>query len=216
MKCHESLQTAVRYGPDAWLLYFANEVDDAAFERACAISDWLETSPIPYLCEWTIAYTSVLLEFRAGHCPEAAPQLPDSVSEKIPFVRPIKTIPVTYDGPDLCRVAAHTGLDQAEIIRRHCAVTYQVQCLGFAPGFPYLRGLDPQLQTPRLDTPRTMIPAGSVAIAAGQTGIYPLATPGGWNIIGHTDLCLFDPNRRIEQACYLQAGDLVQFSAVNL
>ena len=104
-------------------------------------------------------------------------------------------IPVTYDGEDLDEVAGLTRLDAHEIVRRHTAPTYTVAFLGFSPGFPYLVGLDPALEVPRRDTPRTSIPAGSVGLAGGQTGIYPTASPGGWQLIGRTEVTLFDPDR---------------------
>ena len=104
-------------------------------------------------------------------------------------------IPVRYDGEDLDEVAQLTGLDPSEVVRRHTAPTYTVAFLGFSPGFPYLVGLDPALEVPRLDTPRTSIPAGSVGLAGTQTGIYPTASPGGWRLIGRTEATLFDPAR---------------------
>ncbi|RZK62109.1 MAG: 5-oxoprolinase subunit PxpB, partial [Hymenobacter sp.] len=105
-------------------------------------------------------------------------------------------IPVCYGGtlgPDLAEVARHTGLAPAEVIARHAAPTYLVHLLGFAPGFPYLGGLDARLATPRRAEPRLLVPAGAVGIAGTQTGIYSLPTPGGWQLIGRTPLRLFDP-----------------------
>lgn len=121
-------------------------------------------------------------------------------------------IPVRYggeDGPDLEEVARHCGLEPGEVVRRHAGGAYRVHFLGFAPGFPYLGGLDPTLATPRRDAPRTRVPAGSVGIAGGQTGIYPLESPGGWRLIGRTPLVLFDPGRM--EPCLLRPGDLLRF-----
>lgn len=112
-------------------------------------------------------------------------------------------------GPDLDVVAQHNGLTPEEVIERHAAGHYQVLCLGFQPGFAYLGGLDEQLWTPRRATPRTRIPAGSIAIGGSQTGVYPADTPGGWHIIGHTDRPLFDPEW--ERPCVLEPGDTVRF-----
>ncbi len=112
-------------------------------------------------------------------------------------------------GPDLVAVAQHTRLTTDEVIARHTACEYTVAMLGFAPGFPYLIGLDPHLETPRLDTPRTRVPAGSVGIGGAQTGIYPRTGPGGWRIIGHTGMTLFDPAREPPSA--LAPGDRVRF-----
>ncbi|MGC8512203.1 MAG: carboxyltransferase domain-containing protein [Acidimicrobiales bacterium] len=121
------------------------------------------------------------------------------------------TIPVDYDGPDLEPTAADLGMPPAEIARRHSASTWTVDFLGFSPGFAYLSGGDPALWVPRLSSPRLSVPAGSVAIAAGMTAVYPQPTPGGWRIIGSTQLSLFDA--REENPSLLQPGDRVLFRA---
>lgn len=121
-------------------------------------------------------------------------------------------IPVSYgglDGPDLAEVAAHCGLSPAEVVRRHSAVDYPVYFIGFQPGFAYLGGLEASLHTPRRAEPRLAVPAGSVGIGGAQTGIYPLATPGGWQLIGRTTLPLFDP--QAEPPTRLAPGDRVRF-----
>lgn len=128
----------------------------------------------------------------------------------------VVTIPVRYGGaagPDLEDVARHCGLSPAAVIALHSQADYAVYCLGFQPGFAYLGGLDRRLHTPRRDTPRLAIPAGSVAIGGSQTGVYPLSTPGGWQIIGHTALPLFDPTT--EAGALLQPGDTVRFLPVR-
>ena len=116
-------------------------------------------------------------------------------------------------GPDLEDVAAHAGLRPSEVIARHSGGSYRVAMLGFAPGFPYLLGLEPALAMPRLAQPRLQVPAGSVAIGGAQTGIYPRSGPGGWRIIGRTAARLFDPQR--EPATLLQPGDRVRFVAID-
>ncbi len=113
-------------------------------------------------------------------------------------------------GPDLGSVAEHTGLSAQQIIETHSATDYLIYMMGFSPGFPYLGGLDERLHTPRLSTPRTEIPAGSVGIADSQTGVYPVASPGGWRLIGRTPLRLFDPTA--EPPSLLVAGDYVRFT----
>ena len=121
-------------------------------------------------------------------------------------------IPVAYGGdagPDLAAVAAHCGLTAEEVVRRHCGARYVVGMIGFAPGFPYLLGLPEVLAVPRRSTPQTRVPAGSVAIAERQTGIYPRASPAGWHVIGRTTLALFDPGR--EPPTLLGTGDVVRF-----
>ncbi len=118
-------------------------------------------------------------------------------------------INVVYDGDDLDDVATATGISREEVVARHVAASYTVVCLGFSRAFPYLAGLDPSLWLPRRDTPRTRVPAGSVAIAVEQTGIYPQASPGGWHLLGHTDDRLFDEGR--DPPSLLQPGDHVRF-----
>ncbi|MFG6456189.1 5-oxoprolinase subunit PxpB [Roseateles sp. BYS96W] len=121
-------------------------------------------------------------------------------------------IPVVYDGPDLANVARHCGLTPDEVVRRHTAAAYDVYFLGFQPGFAYLGGLDDTLHTPRRAEPRVSVPAGSVGIGGAQTGIYPLASPGGWQLIGRTSVALFDANAQPPTA--LSPGDRVRFVAV--
>jgi inhibitor of KinA len=126
-------------------------------------------------------------------------------------------IPVCYDeslAPDLLTVAEHCRLTPNELVRRHRAARYQVRCVGFTPGFPYLSGLPRELAMPRRATPRTSVPAGSVAIGGSQSGIYPLASPGGWNLIGRTPLRIFDPER--ESPALLRIGDKVRFRAISV
>ena len=122
-------------------------------------------------------------------------------------------IPVIYDGPDLGDVAKHCGFSAAEVVQRHTAAEYVVYFLGFQPGFAYLGGLDEALHTPRRPEPRVSVPAGSVGIGGTQTGIYPLASPGGWQLIGRTNMPLFDP--RAEPPTLLAPGDRVRFVAVD-
>jgi KipI family sensor histidine kinase inhibitor len=122
-------------------------------------------------------------------------------------------IPVSYDGEDLAEVAGLTGLEADEVVRRHTAPEYTVAFLGFSPGFPYLVGLDPALEVPRRDTPRTSIPAGSVGLAGNQTGIYPTASPGGWQLIGRTEVTLFDPTR--DPPALLAPGTRLRFTVAG-
>jgi len=124
-------------------------------------------------------------------------------------------IPVCYGGelgPDIDFVAEHNGLEVRDVIAIHTARPYHIYTIGFAPGFCYLGGLDKQLHTPRLETPRTLVCAGSVGIAEAQTGIYPLDSPGGWRLIGRTPLKLFDTRR--DQPFLYQAGDSLRFVSI--
>lgn len=125
-------------------------------------------------------------------------------------------IPVCYGeelGPDLDFVAEHNGLAEEEVIAIHARGTYLVYMIGFAPGFPYLGGMSGRIAAPRLQTPRTIIPQGSVGIAGEQTGVYPIATPGGWQLIGRTPLQLFQPQASIPSL--LSPGDSVRFKPIS-
>lgn len=134
---------------------------------------------------------------------EAAP--PDEATGRV------ITIGIRYDGPDLEALAAWANLDPEEVVRRHLARTYEVQVVGFQPGFAYLGPVDPQIAKPRLASPRIRVPACSVGIAGGRTGIYPFVSPGGWNLIGTAvGFTPFDP----ERGALLQLGDKVRFERV--
>jgi KipI family sensor histidine kinase inhibitor len=125
----------------------------------------------------------------------------------------IHEVPVRYDGPDLDEVAIACGLPVDEVVAAHTAAPWTVAFLGFRAGFPYLVGGDPRLHVDRLPTPRTTVPAGSVALAAGYTGIYPAASPGGWRLIGRTETVLFDP--AADPPARMSPGDVVRFAAVG-
>src|SRR5699024_9245062 len=124
-------------------------------------------------------------------------------------------IPVLYGGiygPDLAHVAKINGITEQEVIQIHSAPKYLVYMIGFAPGFPFLGGMDQRIAAPRKDSPRSKIPSGSVGIAGEQTGIYPLETPGGWQIIGRTPLDLFLP---ASSSTLLKPGDTLRFVAIS-
>ena len=125
-------------------------------------------------------------------------------------------IPVCYGGefgPDIEYVAESHNLTVDEVIELHCRPQYLIYMVGFTPGFPFLGGLSEKLQTPRLETPRTFVPEGSVGIANNQTGIYPVASPGGWRLLGRTPVKLFAPGRR--NPFLYQAGDRIKFSPIS-
>lgn len=118
-------------------------------------------------------------------------------------------IPVRYDGEDLVEVAAELGMTVDEVVERHHSVVHRALFCGFAPGFAYLELSDPKLEIPRRVTPRSRVPAGSVAVAAGYTAVYPNESPGGWHLIGRTEIQLWDPSRR--SPSLIEPGDLVRF-----
>lgn len=125
-------------------------------------------------------------------------------------------IPVCYGGeygPDIAFVAEHNHIGIDDVIRLHSEPCYPIYMLGFSPGFPFLGGLSEKLHTPRLTSPRTRVPAGSVGIANNQTGIYPIASPGGWQLIGRSPVRLFDPER--PNPFLLRAGDILRFEPIT-
>ncbi len=211
----------IPYGQNAVLLRFAEAPDEAAFQRSRAMLTELQRQPLPGLVEVTPAFTSMLLEFETAQAAEFKRQLHELLNRleravKVPATSTAIEIPVRYGGPDLTRVAEHSKLSEEEVVGLHAANIYRVHLLGFAPGFPYLGGLDARLHTPRLASPRPRVRAGSVAIGGEHTGIYTVDSPGGWNIIGHTDVKVFDParggsNGDDEAMFLLKAGDMVKF-----
>jgi|TARA_B100001079_G_scaffold58164_1_gene48936 KipI family sensor histidine kinase inhibitor len=125
-------------------------------------------------------------------------------------------IPVLYGGqhgPDINKVAEHTGLSTEKVIALHSSGDFQVSFIGFTPGFPYISGMDEKLATPRLQNPRKRVPAGSIGIAGNQTGIYPSSTPGGWNLIGRTPLHIFDIQH--PEKALLKMGDRITFKPIT-
>jgi inhibitor of KinA len=125
-------------------------------------------------------------------------------------------IPVVYGGdygPDIEYVAQLNGLTIDDVVRLHSSAVYQIYMIGFTPGFPFLGGLPEELNTPRMETPRTIVPAGSVGIANNQTGIYPVESPGGWRIVGRTPLKLFDPTKK--DPCFYKPGDSIKFTPIT-
>lgn len=212
---------------DALLLRFGDQIEQVTSDRVLAAAQRLHRA-MPEL-ECIPAYASLLLRFdplRWGdqHGDNVHHQLRAAVAKALreedsspePASRSV-LIPVCYGGelgPDLPALAAHAKLQPHEVIQRHVAAEYRVAMIGFAPGFPYLLGLDPQLAMPRRADPRQRVPAGSVAIGACQTGIYPAELPGGWQVIGRTPLRLFD--RAAETPSLLGAGDRVRFRAIDV
>ena len=193
----------------------------------------LQAASIAGLVEVTTAYTSVAVFYDPvlvrKHAGDIHPpfdwlkcQVTDVLSsapvadKRAQAPSRVLDVPVCYHPEfalDLADVARQADLPIAEVVRRHSAAEYVVQCVGFTPGFPYLEGLPPELATPRRSNPRTRVPAGSVAIGGAQTGIYPLTSPGGWNVIGRTPLILFRADR--EQPALLRAGDRLRFYAIS-
>ncbi len=160
------------------------------------------------------AEQSVLLLLPVGMSRSELEGIVDSLPEELPrFVGRDVEVPVLYDGADLALVAEATHLSVAEVVAIHSGTTYLAAFSGFAPGYVYCTGLDERLRLPRRPSPRTVVPAGSVAIADAYAAIYPTASPGGWHLLGHTDLTLFDLNR--PEPALIQPGDRVRYTVRN-
>lgn len=210
-------------GEGATLLHLGEQLDPTLVLRVQQLDQRLRQARWPELLETLPCYASLMLRHRIEPSARKAwfARLLDFVqhSEACPTTSTgqLHEIPVYYggqQGPDLAALAQHCKLSPEQVIERHQACEYLVAMTGFAPGFPYLSGLDPSLAMPRKARPLLQVPAGSVAIGGLQTGIYPACLPGGWHIIGQTPLSLFNPNQP-QQLCLLQPGDRVRFIAVQ-
>lgn len=214
-------------GDGALLLELATDVDLDANAVAQRVADRMRRARLDGVTDIVAGIVTVAVHFTADDATQAAARR-DAVTRRLLEAlanadeadtaeepRTIE-IPVCYEPEfalDLDAIAGATGLAAAEVVRRHVASPHRVLMMGFAPGFPYLGGLDERLAVPRRATPRARVDAGAVAIANEQTAIYPFATPGGWNIVGRTPLRLFDPDR--DPASLLQAGDRVTFVPIS-
>lgn len=228
-KCQASVQIdSIQFealAEGALLLRLGEQVDVTINARVHAAVAILR-SRLPSL-ECIPAYASVLLRFDPsawrdtnGNDPhrslEHAARLALDAGASSRQASRDQEIPVCYGGiygPDLIEVARHLDLPIDQVIARHAAACYHVAMIGFAPGFPYLLGLDPALMMPRRSDPRQRVPAGSVAIGGAQTGIYPTELPGGWQLLGRTPLRLFDVTAATPSL--LAAGDRVRFRAID-
>lgn len=214
-------------GETVLLLRFGDRVDAKLNARVHAAAAILHAAGLPGIVDLVPAFATLALIYAPAVWSDrdGAPWQHLAAAVRTVFATPPRhdaapaatiEIPVRYggeDGPDLEAVASHCGLTRDEVIARHTAADYRVAMLGFAPGFPYLLGLDRMLHTPRRANPRTRVPRGSVAIGGAQTGIYPSELPGGWQLLGRTPLLLFDPQR--DPVCLLVPGDHVRFRAVD-
>ena len=213
---------AIRLGEDALLLRLGDGIDATVNARVHALAARIDAARPPWLRDLVPAYASLALfvdgdAFAGGADPLAVAEtwlraLPPVDADAASSTGRMQEIAVRYggvDGPDLDAVAAHAGLSPRQVVELHAAGEYRVAMLGFAPGFPYLLGLDPRIAMPRLETPRQRVEAGSVGIGGAQAGIYPRPGPGGWRIIGRSDVVLFDPAR--DPPSLLVPGDRVRF-----
>lgn len=217
----ETYPTFQPVGDAALLIRFGEQIDPLTNQRVHALAQRLEQAGVPGLGECVPGYASLLVHYDPQECVYGdllarVKELFDTHGNVVDLQPGKVDIPVVYGGdfgPDLGFVAEHTGLSEAEVIRLHSAGDYVVYMMGFMPGFPYLGGLDRRIAAPRLPTPRSRIPAGSVGIAGDATGVYPLESPGGWRIIGRTFLNLFDPHSN--RPFLLNPGEIVRFVPVK-
>ena len=202
------------------LVKFGHEISEEFHQQVFAFTDFVLTNRIKSVVNIHPAYSSVLFTLDLNADLKEILSLikkswEASTQTDIPKMRQVE-IPVLYGGElgkDIDRVSQHTGLNQSEIIQCHEGGLYKVYFTGFSPGFPYIGGMDPSLNTPRLTTPRKQVPAGTIGIAAEQTGIYPLSSPGGWNLIGQTPIKIFDWHHPTDLR--LRMGDSIKFISVT-
>ena len=210
------------YGDSAYLITFSDFIDPSANIKVFQLDRWLNISPLKGFIESIPAYSSLLVLYeplvvnpkkmvtwikeRIGTC-SWEQELPSRLIE----------VPVVYGGKqgvDLDTVAKAHSLTSEEVIQMHSQVEYKVAMMGFSPGFVYLSGMDESLSTPRLSSPRTLVPPGSVGIASNQTGIYSVQSPGGWQLIGRTPLSLFNPLNA--NPFVFSPGDRIRFKPISL
>jgi len=216
----------VPLGDAAVLVDFSDTLDLAVNARIQQLAEAIRRRRVAWIGDVVPALGSLALHFDPGRYELAIPPLEaaaalvkECLGRKLPNLAELARtvdVPVCYDaafGPDLAEVAERCKLTVDEAIRRHCASPHRVLMVGFAPGHPYIGGLDEALSVPRRTTPRPIVTAGSIAIANTQSVVYPFTISGGWNILGRTPLRIFDPGR--EPPALMAPGERVQFRAID-
>lgn len=204
-------------GDQAALVEFEQKIDESVNTEVMELASRIESMGRREFVETVPAFASLLvyydpLRMSFAECAEILEKLASRTGTGAGHTGKLVEIPVCYGGiygEDLEYVARHAGLTTEEVIRIHSGREYRIYMLGFLPGFPYLGGMDERLTTPRLSSPRTKIPAGSVGIGGSQTGIYPVYSPGGWQLIGRTPVTLFSPGKG--GTLPYEAGDRIRF-----
>ncbi|NUR55065.1 MAG: 5-oxoprolinase subunit PxpB [Acidobacteria bacterium] len=207
-------------GDAAWLIELPERLDAAVNARAIDIAARVTRAKIPVVRDVVVGFRSVMvyvdpLGDGAASIDVRLRAMLDEPAAAAAAAGALVDVPVCYEpafAPDLPDVAMFAGCDAEDVIARHLAVEYRVFVVGFVPGFAYMAPVDPRIAAPRRPSPRLTVPAGSVAIAAGQTGIYPAETPGGWNIIGRSPVKPFAPDRA--EPFLFRAGDRVRFHRI--
>jgi inhibitor of KinA len=208
-------------GDQGLLVEYGDAIDLAVNHKVRAMAMVLGSDLPEGVMEVIPTYRSLLIVYDPiKTAPQQLKEILISLEQRLPEIQipPPKTveIPVCYGnefGPDIEFVAKSHGLTVEDVVRLHCEPEYPIYMIGFTPGFPFLGGLPETLHTPRLETPRTLVPEGSVGIANNQTGMYPVASPGGWQLIGRTPLKLFAPER--PNPFIYRVGDRIKFKAIS-
>lgn len=223
------------FGETAIMIEFGKGINPETHRKVQALTGYLDSNSLPGMIEYVSAYSSVTVFYDpikirklcidcVASEQQSSFQLVSTLLKEIIFKLSSQTthtsriveIPVCYGGacgPDLANVAEYNQLSMEKVIEIHVNGKYLVYMIGFAPGFPYLGGMSELISTPRRQSPRLSIPPGSVGIAGMQTGVYPIATPGGWQLIGRTPIKLFRPTDN--PPSLLQAGDIVRFVPIS-
>ncbi|MCR5673377.1 MAG: 5-oxoprolinase subunit PxpB [Lachnospiraceae bacterium] len=208
-------------GDRALTVELGNEIDEHINAKLMGLIKALSDARIKGIEEFVPSFRAVLIHYNPAILSYQKitdivdNALKSSIRESVRHSRTV-VIPVCYDrqyGPDIDDVAAHAGISVEEVIKIHTSTPYLVYMLGFQPGFPYLGGLDERIHTPRLETPRIKLEAGSVGIGGGQTGLYPMESPGGWRIIGVTPVRCYNPSK--EKPIPYSAGDHIKFESIT-
>ena len=215
------MEKAIRFMPagDAALVAeFGCEVDEAVNQQVHDMAHWMEEQRILGVTEVLPTFRSLMivydpLKISYGRLVGKLRQYRPGASAQQGGEKVVLQIPCCYDGPDLDGMTELTGLSREEIIAIHSGVDYKIYMMGFLPGFVYLGGLDKRICVPRLETPRTRIEPGSVGIGGSQTGVYPVASPGGWRILGRTYRKFYDPARKEPILC--KAGQYIRFVPIT-
>lgn len=209
-------------GDKSVVVEFGNTIDEDINKKVMSLMKAIEDSNLnKYVDEMIPTYRSLMINYDPRNIDfdaflEKLKDLESNIKDVKTNEKNIIEIPVLYGGEygeDIANVAKHNNLTEEEVIKIHSSKEYLIYMLGFTPGFPYLGGMDKRIETPRLQTPRTKIPAGSVGIASTQTGIYPIDSPGGWQLIGRTPLKLYDENK--ENPILLKAGNYIKFIPIT-
>lgn len=212
----------LKAGDSSLIIELGNEISPIINYNLKKITDYLDTLKHPAIKDLLPTYRSIIVYYDPllisfedlKNIIEKNCKVDNSSVESIK--KYIVEIPVLYGGeygPDIENIASHNNLTTEEVIKIHTSGEYLVYMLGFTPGFPYLGGMDKRIATPRLKTPRTKIPAGSVGIAGEQTGVYPIESPGGWQLLGRTPLNFFDANS--EKPFLINAGEYIKFVSIS-